>query len=62
MRDLSTVGSWGDSEFYKKEARLASYFADVHYSYQDKYYASASYRRDGSSVLEQITVGVISGL
>lgn len=50
MRDLSTVGSWGDSEFYKKEARLASYFADVHYSYQDKYYASASYRRDGSSV------------
>ena len=50
IRELSTVGSWGDSEYFKKEARLASYFADVHYSYMDKYYASASFRRDGSSV------------
>ena len=50
MRDLSTAGSWQDSEYYKKEARLASYFADAHYSYDDKYYVSGSFRRDGSSV------------
>ena len=50
MRDLSTVGTWSDSEYYKSEARLASYFGDVHYSYEDRYYASASFRRDGSSV------------
>ena len=50
MRDLSTVGHWGDSEYYKSEARLASYFADAHYSLDEKYYLSASVRRDGSSV------------
>ncbi|WP_455673496.1 SusC/RagA family TonB-linked outer membrane protein [Phocaeicola sp.] len=50
MRDLTTAGAWGDSEYYKREARLASYFADVHYSYADKYYLSGSFRRDGSSV------------
>lgn len=50
MRDLSTVGHWSDSEYYKKEARLASYFGDAHYSFADKYYLSASLRHDGSSV------------
>lgn len=50
MRDMSTVGHWNDSEYYKSQARLASYFGDVHYSYDDKYYLSASARRDGSSV------------
>ena len=50
MRDLSTVGEWGDSEYYKSEARLSSYFADAHYSLLDRYYLSASFRRDGSSV------------
>lgn len=50
MRDLTTAGSWNDSEYYKREARLASYFADAHYSYDDKYYISGSFRRDGSSV------------
>ena len=50
MRDLTTAGSWNDSEYYKREARLASYFADAHYSYEDKYYISGSFRRDGSSV------------
>ena len=50
MRDLTTTGSWNDSEYYKREARLASYFADAHYSYEDKYYISGSFRRDGSSV------------
>jgi TonB-linked SusC/RagA family outer membrane protein len=50
MRDLSTAGSWNDSEYYKSEARLASYFGDFHYSYDNKYYLSASFRRDGSSI------------
>lgn len=50
MRDLTTAGTDQGSEYYKKEARLASYFMDAHYSYADKYYLSGSYRRDGSSV------------
>lgn len=50
MRDLTTAGTEQGSEYYKQEARLASYFMDAHYSYADKYYASASFRRDGSSV------------
>ena len=49
MRDLTTAGTEQGSEYYKKEARLASYFMDAHYSYADKYYLSGSYRRDGSS-------------
>jgi TonB-linked SusC/RagA family outer membrane protein len=49
-RDMSTAGTSGDSEYYKRERKLASYFADAHYDYMGKYYASASYRRDGSSV------------
>ncbi len=50
MRDMTTAGSSLDSQYYKQEARLASYFMDAHYSYADKYYLSGSYRRDGSSV------------
>ena len=50
MRDLTTAGTEQGSKYYKKEARLASYFMDAHYSYADKYYLSGSYRRDGSSV------------
>ena len=50
MRDLTTAGTEQGSAYYKKEARLASYFMDAHYSYADKYYLSGSYRRDGSSV------------
>lgn len=49
-RDLSTVGHWGDSQHQKEDARLVSYFGDAHYSYADRYYLSASFRRDGSSV------------
>lgn len=50
MRDLTTAGTDQGNEYYKQEARLASYFADVHYSFADKYYLSGSFRRDGSSV------------
>ena len=49
-RDLATVGHWGDSNHDKQDARLVSYFGDVHYSYADRYYLSTSFRRDGSSV------------
>ena len=50
MRDMSTAGSPVSSQFYKRELTLASYFADLHYDYDHKYIASASYRVDGSSV------------
>lgn len=50
MRDLTTAGSWNDSAYYKSEATLASYFVDAHYAFDDKYYVSGSFRRDGSSV------------
>ncbi|MDD5861786.1 MAG: TonB-dependent receptor [Prevotella sp.] len=50
LRDLSTVGHWNDGDYYKRQAHLSSFFTDIHYSYADKYYISASYRRDGSSV------------
>ncbi len=50
MRDLSTAGADDGSDYSKSEARLTSYFLDAHYSYDERYYISASYRRDGSSV------------
>ena len=50
MRDMTTAASDNGSEYYRSESRLASYFIDAHYSYDDRYYLSASYRRDGSSV------------
>lgn len=50
MRDLATAGASLDMSYYKAQTRLASYFADAHYSYANRYYASASVRRDGSSV------------
>ena len=49
MTDLSTAGAWMDSEFGKSEATLASYFFDGHYTFNDRVYVSASFRRDGSS-------------
>ena len=50
MRDLTTAATENGSEYYRSESRLASYFMDAHYSYDDRYYLSASFRRDGSSV------------
>ncbi len=37
---------------YADEVKLESYFGQVNYSYDEKYYASASVRRDGSSRFE----------
>ena len=50
MRDMTTAGSDNGNAYYRSESRLASYFADAHYAYDDRYYLSASVRRDGSSV------------
>ena len=50
MRDMSTCGGWNDSEYYKSEARIASYFLDAHYDFDNRYYASFAFRHDGSSV------------
>lgn len=51
MRDFATAGNMEmGSEYYKSESRLASYFGDFHYDYANRYYLSASFRRDGSSV------------
>lgn len=49
MRDLTTAAASDDSEYYKEEARLASYFLDARYDYGNRYFISGSYRRDGSS-------------
>ena len=49
MRDMTTAADGDPAEYYKSEARLASYFMDAHYDYANRYFLSASYRRDGSS-------------
>lgn len=50
MRDMTTAAQDFGSEYYQSQSRLASYFADAHYSYDSRYFLSASFRRDGSSV------------
>lgn len=50
MRTLASAGAWDDSSYDKASSRLASYFANLHYSYDSRYYLSLSGRRDGSSV------------
>lgn len=41
------VSAWGS---FEREKRLLSFIARVNYSFSDKYLASVSFRRDGSSV------------
>lgn len=50
MRDMATAAADDSAEYYKAMSTLASYFLDAHYDYASKYFLSASYRRDGSSV------------
>ncbi|MDE6697644.1 MAG: TonB-dependent receptor [Muribaculaceae bacterium] len=50
MRNLATAGSDDGSEYYESSSRLASYFGSANYSFDSRYYLSASFRRDGSSV------------
>lgn len=50
MRNMATAGASDNSEYYEASSRLASYFGSANYSYDSRYYLSASFRRDGSSV------------
>lgn len=50
MRNMATAGSDQGNEYYESSSRLASYFGSANYSYDSRYYLSASFRRDGSSV------------
>ncbi len=50
MRNLATAAAPDDSDYYEASSRLASYFGNVNYSFDSRYYLSASFRRDGSSV------------
>ena len=53
--NISSLSSYTNT--YKKEG----YFGRINYDYAHKYYASLSYRHDGSSRLQKRTVGGISG-
>lgn len=48
-RDMAAAGTSMDSEYTQSQRRLASYFIDARYALMDRYFFSASYRRDGSS-------------
>lgn len=50
FRDMAAAGTDMGSEYGQSQSRLASYFLDARYSLMDRYFFSASYRRDGSSV------------
>ena len=52
-QDINT--SLGNADQKLQEDALMSYVASVNYSYDDKYYASFSFRRDGSSRLSPDT-------
>lgn len=50
MRDMATAGTALDSQYGTEASRLASYFIDAKYNLMNRYFFSASFRRDGSSV------------
>ena len=50
VRDMAATGSSLDSGYAQEQSRLASYFVDARYALMNRYFFSASYRRDGSSV------------
>lgn len=50
FRDMAATGSDNGSDYGQAQSRLASYFIDARYSLMNRYFFSASYRRDGSSV------------
>ncbi|MBF6627251.1 MAG: TonB-dependent receptor [Proteiniphilum sp.] len=47
--ELAPGSSIADATSYENNETLDSYFSRLNYDYMDKYYLSASYRRDGSS-------------
>ncbi|MEZ7494939.1 TonB-dependent receptor [Leeuwenhoekiella aequorea] len=50
IRTLTAATVLTNIDSYKFAERFQSYFARINYAYADKYLASVSYRRDGSSV------------
>ncbi|MGQ1910362.1 SusC/RagA family TonB-linked outer membrane protein [Marinifilum sp. RC60d5] len=49
IQNMSAAGTISSAESGKYEERLLSFTSRVNYAYKDKYLASASFRRDGSS-------------
>lgn len=45
-----TLFSQGDINSYKNDRKLASFLGRVNYAFMDRYFVTASFRRDGSSV------------
>ena len=50
LKTLSAATTLTEIDSYKLEERFQSYFGRINYAYADKYLASFSYRRDGSSI------------
>lgn len=48
-RDMISAAEYQGAEDLRKEKRLNSFFMNAEYDYMNKYYASASLRRDGAS-------------
>ncbi len=49
LTSISLAATVGDADTYARELALSSYFVDLQYNFNDKYYLSGSVRRDGSS-------------
>ncbi len=64
LREIASAAET-DGETGKEETRMMSYLGRINYTYSDKYYVSASFRRDGTSRLSSRTrwggFGSISG-
>lgn len=53
-------GQASTTNSYKTSWSMMSYLARLNYNYKSKYYATASFRADGSSKFSKRTVTVIS--
>ncbi len=49
IKELSAFANTTSSQSYRTDYNVEGYFASVQYNYLEKYYGSASYRRDASS-------------
>ncbi|GAB6008845.1 SusC/RagA family TonB-linked outer membrane protein [Dysgonomonas reticulitermitis] len=64
LREIASAAE-RDAETGKEEVRMMSYLGRINYTYSDKYYLSASFRRDGTSRLSSVSrwggFGSVSG-
>ncbi|MFV0537333.1 MAG: SusC/RagA family TonB-linked outer membrane protein [Dysgonomonas sp.] len=64
LREIASAAE-RDGETGKTEVRMMSYLGRINYTYSDKYYLSASFRRDGTSRLSSVSrwggFGSVSG-